>query len=129
MDDYERRHFAYDKGAFAVSEATLDLMASFYSRPVPRGDAHGVPVPDGPPLRAAFGYQDPPGAVQERSAAGYGCAAGSSGCCRPPHAAPRPREPQRAGLSERLLRWPTSARSRTARAARAETRRTSQAGQ
>ncbi|MDS1271347.1 oxygenase MpaB family protein [Lipingzhangella sp. LS1_29] len=31
LDDYEREHFAYTPGARAVSDATLDLMASFYS--------------------------------------------------------------------------------------------------
>lgn len=29
LDDYERRHFAYDDGARAVADATLDLMTTF----------------------------------------------------------------------------------------------------
>ena len=29
LDDYEREHFAYDEGARAVADATLDLMATF----------------------------------------------------------------------------------------------------
>ncbi|MCQ4207198.1 MULTISPECIES: oxygenase MpaB family protein [Streptomyces] len=64
MDDYERRHFAYDKGAFAVSEATLDLMASFYPGPFGAAMRTASLCLMDPPLRAAFGYQDPPGAVQ-----------------------------------------------------------------
>lgn len=31
LDDYEREHFAYTEGGRAVADATLDLMASFYS--------------------------------------------------------------------------------------------------
>jgi hypothetical protein len=34
MDDYEAAHFAFDPGARRVAVATLDLMASFYPRPL-----------------------------------------------------------------------------------------------
>jgi hypothetical protein len=34
MDDYEVAHFAFDTGARRVAVATLDLMASFYPRPL-----------------------------------------------------------------------------------------------
>ncbi|MGP3775097.1 oxygenase MpaB family protein [Streptomyces sp. SDT5-1] len=64
MDDYERRHFAYDPGGYAVSEATLDLMASWY--PGPLGGAvrrASVCLMDAP-LRAAFGYRNPHPAVE-----------------------------------------------------------------
>ncbi|MFI5663592.1 oxygenase MpaB family protein [Streptomyces sp. NPDC051684] len=64
MDDYERRHFGFDSGGHAVSEATLDLMASWY--PGPLGGAvrrASVCLMDAP-LRAAFGYPDPNAAVE-----------------------------------------------------------------
>ncbi|MBO1333163.1 oxygenase MpaB family protein [Streptomyces sp. VRA16 Mangrove soil] len=64
MDDYERRHFAYDEGGFAVSEATLDLMASFYPGPLgPAMRQASVCLMD-PPLRDAFGYPAPPAALR-----------------------------------------------------------------
>ncbi|MFD8305810.1 oxygenase MpaB family protein [Streptomyces sp. NPDC059690] len=34
LDDYEEAHFAWDAGARRVSDATLDLMASWYPRPL-----------------------------------------------------------------------------------------------
>ncbi|MBS9372100.1 oxygenase MpaB family protein [Rhodococcus sp. B50] len=36
MDDYEHEHFAYDAGARAVADSTMDLLASFYPRPAKR---------------------------------------------------------------------------------------------
>ncbi|WP_455353183.1 oxygenase MpaB family protein [Streptomyces sp. SYSU K217416] len=34
LDDYEHAHFAWDEGGRKVSDATLDLMASWYPRPL-----------------------------------------------------------------------------------------------
>ena len=34
LDDYEAAHFGFDHGGRAVSDATLDLMASWYPRPL-----------------------------------------------------------------------------------------------
>ncbi|WP_328631730.1 oxygenase MpaB family protein [Streptomyces sp. NBC_00356] len=59
MDDYERRHFAYDPGGHAVSEATLDLMASWYPGPLGTAARRASVCLMDPPLRAAFGYKDP----------------------------------------------------------------------
>ncbi|MEU3657079.1 oxygenase MpaB family protein [Streptomyces sp. NPDC032161] len=59
LDDYERQHFAYDKGGAAVSDATLDLLASWY--PGPCGSVMRtvtVCLMDDPLLKA-FGYRRP----------------------------------------------------------------------
>ncbi|UPK76256.1 DUF2236 domain-containing protein [Nocardioidaceae bacterium SCSIO 66511] len=63
LDDYERTHFAYDEGARAVADATLDLLCSFYprrARSVVRTFALSVMDDQ---LRSAFGYASPPAAV------------------------------------------------------------------
>ncbi|MYW64533.1 DUF2236 domain-containing protein [Streptomyces sp. SID8379] len=64
MDDYERRNFAYDKGGYAVSEATLDLMASWYPGPLGTAMRRASVCLMDPPLREAFGYPAPPAALQ-----------------------------------------------------------------
>lgn len=64
LTDYEREHFAYEEGGHAVSEATLDLMASWYPGPLaPLMRKASLCLMD-PPLRAAFGYADPPRALE-----------------------------------------------------------------
>lgn len=59
MDDYERRHFAFDEGGRRVADATLRLLSTFYPAPL-RGavDLFSRSLMDAP-LREAFGYDDP----------------------------------------------------------------------
>ncbi|MGW2345934.1 oxygenase MpaB family protein [Streptomyces sp. NPDC001661] len=64
MDDYERRHFGFDAGGHAVSEATLDLMASWYPGPLGAAVRRASVCLMDAPLRAAFGYPDPNAAVE-----------------------------------------------------------------
>lgn len=59
LDAYEQAHFAWDEGARRVSDATLDLMASWYPRPLaPVLRAGTLALLDEPLLRA-FGYAPP----------------------------------------------------------------------
>ena len=59
LDAYEREHFAYSPGGRAVSDATLELLAGFYPRPVrPLLRRSTLALLD-PPLRAAFRYPRP----------------------------------------------------------------------
>lgn len=62
LDDYEEANFGWDEGAREVSDATLDLMASWYPRPLaPVLRNVTLALLDDPLLRA-FRYE-PPGAV------------------------------------------------------------------
>lgn len=62
LDAYEQDHFAWDEQARRVSDATLDLMASWYPRPLaPLLRTATLALLDEPLLRA-FHYE-PPGAV------------------------------------------------------------------
>ncbi|MFH8487302.1 oxygenase MpaB family protein [Streptomyces longisporoflavus] len=62
LDAYEEAHFAWDEGARRVSDATLDLMASWYPRPLaPLLRASTLALLDEPLLRA-FRYE-PPGSA------------------------------------------------------------------
>lgn len=67
MDDYEAAHFAFDPGSRRVALATLDLLASFYPRPL----RHVVLLVSralmDPPLLHAFGLREP-GRVARRLA-------------------------------------------------------------
>ncbi|MEU6577538.1 oxygenase MpaB family protein [Streptomyces sp. NPDC046805] len=59
LDDYEREHFAYDEGGVAVSDATLDLIASWYPGPLGKVmRAVSVCLMDDALLKA-FGYRPP----------------------------------------------------------------------
>ncbi|MFI1725445.1 oxygenase MpaB family protein [Streptomyces sp. NPDC020489] len=59
LDTYEEAHFAWDEGARRVSDATLDLMASWYPRPLaPLLRAATLALLDDPLLRA-FRYPSP----------------------------------------------------------------------
>jgi hypothetical protein len=59
MDDYEAANFAFDPGARRVAIATLDLMASFYPRPLrPAVKVFSRALMDEPLLRA-FRLRDP----------------------------------------------------------------------
>ena len=59
MDDYEAAHFAYDDGARRVADATLELLVTFYPRPLaPVIRVFSRALMD-PPLLEAFGYPDP----------------------------------------------------------------------
>jgi hypothetical protein len=59
MDDYEATHFAYDEGSARVARATLDLLATFYPRPL-RGvvDVFSRSLME-PELLAAFALEEP----------------------------------------------------------------------
>jgi uncharacterized protein (DUF2236 family) len=64
LDVYEARHFAYDPGARAVADATLDLFTTFYPRPLrPAMRVFAVALLDDH-LRRAFRYDAPPRWVQ-----------------------------------------------------------------
>ncbi|MFE7136112.1 oxygenase MpaB family protein [Streptomyces sp. NPDC057638] len=53
LDSYEEAHFGWDEGGRAVADATLDLMASWYPRPLaPAARAGAVALLDEPLLRA-----------------------------------------------------------------------------
>jgi hypothetical protein len=59
MDDYERRHFAYDEGARRVADSTLELLTTFYPRPLRKPiDVFSRALMD-QPLLEAFRYDDP----------------------------------------------------------------------
>lgn len=59
LDAYEEAHFGWDEGARRVSDATLDLMASWYPRPLaPLLRASTLALLDEPLLRA-FRYESP----------------------------------------------------------------------
>ncbi|GJF30604.1 peptidase [Kitasatospora sp. NE20-6] len=60
LDDYERAHFAFDQGGRDVSDATLDLTASWYPRPVGAQMRRSAVCLLDDPLREAFGYPRPP---------------------------------------------------------------------
>ena len=69
LDEYEAEHFAYDEGGRAVSDATLDLMASWYPTPLaPLARRASLALMD-PPLLRAFGY-DQPSPLLQRAARG-----------------------------------------------------------
>lgn len=67
MDTYEAAHFAHDPGARAVADSTLDLFTTFYPRPLRRATRTFAIALLDPPLRRAFGYDDPPRWVQHLS--------------------------------------------------------------
>ncbi|MEU6819328.1 oxygenase MpaB family protein [Streptomyces atriruber] len=59
LDDYEEAHFDWDQGGRSVSDATLDLMASWYPSPLaPMLRKATVALLDEPLLRA-FRYDEP----------------------------------------------------------------------
>lgn len=60
LDDYEARHFAYDPKSRAVADATVDLLVSFYPRPLgPLVRRFSIAIMD-PHLRGALRYDHPP---------------------------------------------------------------------
>ena len=64
-DEYERANFAFDPGGRRVADATLDLMASWYPRPL-RGLVRRASIAmRDPDLVEAFGY--PPVSPRERA--------------------------------------------------------------
>ncbi|MET9898900.1 oxygenase MpaB family protein [Streptomyces sp. NPDC006446] len=64
LDAYEEAHFGWDEGARRVSDATLDLMASWYPRPLaPLLRTTILALLDEPLLRA-FRYEPPGGATR-----------------------------------------------------------------
>lgn len=70
MDDYEREHFALDPGGRRVADATLNLMLTFYPRPLrPLVEVFSRALMD-EPLRDAFGYAHPPAWFVRLSRAG-----------------------------------------------------------
>jgi ER-bound oxygenase mpaB/B'/Rubber oxygenase, catalytic domain len=64
LDAYERRHFGYDEGGRAVSDASLDMMATWYPSVLgPLMRRASVCLMD-TPLREALHYSAPPPALQ-----------------------------------------------------------------
>ncbi|AIR96893.1 oxygenase MpaB family protein [Streptomyces glaucescens] len=59
LDDYEAAHFGWDEGGRRVSDATLDLMASWYPRPLAPVLRTGVLALLDDPLLRAFRYPVP----------------------------------------------------------------------
>ncbi|MCZ2524158.1 DUF2236 domain-containing protein [Streptomyces sp. SCUT-3] len=64
LDDYERRHFAFDAGGRAVSDATLDLFASWYPGPLGTAMRKASLCLMDDALREAFGYPAPSAALR-----------------------------------------------------------------
>lgn len=64
LDAYEAEHFGYDRGGRRVADSTLELLCSFYPRPLrPLVRLFSLCLMDDP-LRRAFGYDAPPAAVE-----------------------------------------------------------------
>src|SRR5690606_39010739 len=60
LDDYEAEHFVFDPKSRAVADATLDLLTTFYPRPLaPVVRRFSIAIMD-PHLREAFGFDHPP---------------------------------------------------------------------
>ncbi|MFG2820480.1 oxygenase MpaB family protein [Kitasatospora sp. NPDC048365] len=70
LDGYERAHFAFDRGGRDVSDATLDLTASWYPRPLGAAMRYASLCLLDDPLREAFGYPRPPAALRFAARAG-----------------------------------------------------------
>lgn len=69
MDDYERAHFAFDKGGRRVADSTLALMTTFYPRPLRKPvEVFSRALMDRP-LLEAFGYAEPGPLVRRASIA------------------------------------------------------------
>lgn len=69
MDDYERRHFAYDEGGRRVADSTLALMTTFYPRIAKRPvELFSRSLMDAP-LLEAFAYDEAPALVKKASIA------------------------------------------------------------
>ena len=63
LDSYEAEHFAFDPGGRRVADSTLQLMLTFYPRPLSRPvEVFSRAVMD-EPLLEAFGYSRPPAPV------------------------------------------------------------------
>ena len=59
LDAYEAEHFAYDEGGRAVADSTLDLLTTFYPRPMaPLIRLFSLSLME-PHLLEAFGYREP----------------------------------------------------------------------
>ncbi|MEU5000397.1 oxygenase MpaB family protein [Streptomyces sp. NPDC021622] len=87
LDAYEEAHFAWDEGARRVSDATLDLMASWYPRALaPLLRASTLALLDEPLLRA-FRYE-PPGAAARKLVRGAVRLRGRAVRLMPPRTAP-----------------------------------------
>ncbi|MBW5420202.1 DUF2236 domain-containing protein [Streptomyces sp. BG9H] len=87
LDDYEEANFGWDEGAREVSDATLDLMASWYPRPLaPVMRSATLALLDEPLLRA-FRY-DQPGAVTRSLVRGAVRLRGRAVRLMPPRSAP-----------------------------------------
>lgn len=69
MDDYERRHFAFDQGGRRVADSTLALMTTFYPRPLRKPIETFSRALMDQPLLDAFAYVEPHPAVRRASRA------------------------------------------------------------
>ncbi|WP_286929819.1 MULTISPECIES: oxygenase MpaB family protein [Aeromicrobium] len=100
LDAYETEHFRFDPRSRAVADATLDLLTTFYPRPLaPAVRRFSVAIMD-PHLRTAFGYDHPP-AWFERLCHGALCGRG-----RVVRFMPERREPRRVRDSRRIRSYP-----------------------
>lgn len=70
LDDYERANFTFDQGGRAVSDATLDLTASWYPGSLGKAMRRAAICLLDDPLRETFGYPKPPAALQAAVRAG-----------------------------------------------------------
>lgn len=103
LDSYEEAHFAWDAQGRRVSDATLDLMASWYPRPLapllrtatPRSPRRAAAARL--PLQAAE-----PVHVLARASRGAHTGPAGPAAAAAPHTALRTAEPGDQGLSERL---------------------------
>ncbi|WP_369211660.1 oxygenase MpaB family protein [Streptomyces flavofungini] len=64
LNDYEAAHFGWDRGAREVSDATLDLMTSWYPRPMAKALRTATLALLDEPLLRAFRYDQPRPAVR-----------------------------------------------------------------
>lgn len=70
LDAYEAEHFVFDAKSRAVADSTLDLLVTFYPRPLaPVVRRFSIAIMD-PHLREAFGYAHPPAWFEKACHAG-----------------------------------------------------------
>ncbi|WP_269305610.1 oxygenase MpaB family protein [Aeromicrobium sp. HA] len=100
LDDYEAEHFRFDPRSRAVADATLDLLTTFYPRPLaPAVRRFSIAIMD-PHLREAFGYEHPPAWFERLSHGALGLRG------RVVRLLPERTEPRRVRDSSRIKSYP-----------------------
>lgn len=100
LDEYEAEHFVFDAKSRAVADATLDLLVTFYPRPLaPAVRRFSIAIMD-PHLRAAFGFDEPPAWFEKA------CHAGLRLRGRIVRFMPERRKPRRVRDSRRIKSYP-----------------------